>query len=258
MSGKDYYAILGLSKAASHNEIKAKYRQYAMKYHPDRNIDDKISAEIKFKELQEAYACLSDAQKRAVYDSNYRSSNSTQHTKTSAHIFKSFNESGNFANTVNKTYNTQRHNITISLEDAYNGKQLRIPGNMTINIPQGVRTGTKFFAGQNIYQIDILPHYKFKRSNDDLLIDIEITAIEAILGLDAVLTHLNDVILQFTIQPGIQNGQIVRLAGRGMKNPETDNYGDLMVRVSTTIPINLTDDQKAILEAIPHRKIFNI
>lgn len=267
MANKDYYEILGLSKTASYDDIKIKYRQLAMKLHPDRNIGSMAESEIKFKELQEAYACLSDANRREAYDSSRQHKSSTRRTHTTSnHIFKdifeSFDESGKFANTYNQQHNkntqAQRHIITISLEDAYNGKQLRMPGNMTINIPQGVRTGTKFFAGQAIYQIDILPHSKFKRSNDDLLIEVEITAIEAILGLDAILTHLNSVILQFTIPPSIQNGQIVRLAGKGIKNPETDKCGDLMVRVSITIPDNLTEEQKSFLETMPHRKTFNI
>jgi curved DNA-binding protein len=67
MSGKDYYNILGVSKTASVDEIKKAYRKLAMKYHPDRNKDDK-SAEAKFKEISEAYAVLSDPEKRKQYD----------------------------------------------------------------------------------------------------------------------------------------------------------------------------------------------
>lgn len=67
MSKRDYYEILGVSKNASDEEIKKAYRKLAMKYHPDRNPDDK-SAEEKFKEGKEAYEMLSDANKRAAYD----------------------------------------------------------------------------------------------------------------------------------------------------------------------------------------------
>ena len=67
MSKRDYYEILGVGKAASDDEIKKAYRKMAMKYHPDRNPDDKESEE-KFKEASEAYEVLSDAQKRAKYD----------------------------------------------------------------------------------------------------------------------------------------------------------------------------------------------
>ena len=66
-SKRDYYDVLGVSKAASGDEIKKAYRKLAVKYHPDKNQGDK-AAEEKFKEAAEAYAILSDAQKRSQYD----------------------------------------------------------------------------------------------------------------------------------------------------------------------------------------------
>ena len=67
MAKRDFYEILGVSKSADDKEIKKAYRKIAMKYHPDRNPDDK-KAEEKFKEAAEAYEILSDANKRARYD----------------------------------------------------------------------------------------------------------------------------------------------------------------------------------------------
>jgi molecular chaperone DnaJ len=64
---KDYYGILGVTKNTSETDLKKAYRQLALKYHPDRNPDDKL-AEEKFKEINEAYSCLSDAEKKANYD----------------------------------------------------------------------------------------------------------------------------------------------------------------------------------------------
>ncbi|MCG6947732.1 MAG: molecular chaperone DnaJ [Acidobacteria bacterium] len=64
---RDYYDILGLGRDASSSEIKAAYRRLAVKYHPDRNPDDP-GAEEKFKEASEAYAVLSDGDKRSRYD----------------------------------------------------------------------------------------------------------------------------------------------------------------------------------------------
>ena len=65
---RDYYEVLGVDKSASADDIKKAYRKLAMKYHPDRNPDDK-TAEEKFKEVGEAYEVLSDADKRSRYDS---------------------------------------------------------------------------------------------------------------------------------------------------------------------------------------------
>ena len=67
MAGQDYYQTLGVSKQSSDEEIKKAYRKLAMKYHPDRNKGDK-EAEERFKKINEAYAVLSDKEKRKQYD----------------------------------------------------------------------------------------------------------------------------------------------------------------------------------------------
>lgn len=67
MAEQSYYEILGVERGASQDDIKKAYRRLAMKYHPDRNPGDK-TAEEKFKQIGEAYAVLSDEQKRAAYD----------------------------------------------------------------------------------------------------------------------------------------------------------------------------------------------
>src|SRR6185503_8932035 len=67
MAKRDYYEILGVAKGAPDDEIKKAYRKLAIKYHPDKNPDDK-SAEEKFKEAAEAYEVLSNPEKRQRYD----------------------------------------------------------------------------------------------------------------------------------------------------------------------------------------------
>src|SRR5437762_788838 len=67
MAKQDYYATLGVAREATPEQIKAAYRQQAIKVHPDKNPDDKHAVE-KFKELNEAYSVLSDADKRRAYD----------------------------------------------------------------------------------------------------------------------------------------------------------------------------------------------
>ena len=64
---QDFYSLLGVERGADEAAIKSAFRKAAMKYHPDRNQGD-ADAEKKFKEMNEAYECLSDPQKRAAYD----------------------------------------------------------------------------------------------------------------------------------------------------------------------------------------------
>lgn len=83
----DYYNVLGVSKAASQDDIKKAYRKLALKWHPDKNPDNKEEAEMKFKELAEAYEVLSDKSKRDAYD-RY-GNDRMRHTGTSSSDFSS-------------------------------------------------------------------------------------------------------------------------------------------------------------------------
>src|ERR1700752_5349382 len=67
MSKRDYYQVLGVPRNGTEEAVTKAYRRLAMKYHPDRNPDDK-EGEERFKEAKEAYEILTDAQKRAAYD----------------------------------------------------------------------------------------------------------------------------------------------------------------------------------------------
>jgi DnaJ-class molecular chaperone len=275
MSKRDYYQVLGITSSATEDEIKQAYRRLAMQLHPDRNPDD-ASAEGKFKEVGEAYQHLSDPEKRAQYDAYNRSgseSNPFTHGRTRSwsytadraspdmdmsDIFKSFFDIDSTDPAFNQPRQQHIHVVTISLADAYIGKTISIDGTHSIYIPRGARSGTKFYAEGRTFRVDILPDPKFKRSNDDLLVDVTIDAIEAILGVETILSHLDCVKLQFNIPAGIQPGQIVKLAGKGMKNPETDKVGDILVRITVTIPKVLTDTQKDILKSLTHRSLINI
>jgi curved DNA-binding protein len=87
MSNRDYYKILGVNKSASNKDIKKAYRKLAMKYHPDRNKGNK-AAEERFKEISEAYAVLSDPEKKKQYD--MFGAEGFQQRYSQEDIFKSF------------------------------------------------------------------------------------------------------------------------------------------------------------------------
>lgn len=68
MSRPDYYELLGVSRDASEKQIKKAYRKLALRWHPDKNQNNREEAEKKFKDLSEAYSVLTDPQKRKIYD----------------------------------------------------------------------------------------------------------------------------------------------------------------------------------------------
>ena len=65
---RDFYEVLGVSRTATLEEVKSAYRKAALKWHPDRNPENKTEAETRFRECTEAYSVLSDPQKKQIYD----------------------------------------------------------------------------------------------------------------------------------------------------------------------------------------------
>lgn len=147
MAKKDYYNILGVTKNATQEEIKAAYRKIALKYHPDKNPDNK-EAEDKFKESAEAYEILSDPKKRQQYDQfgtvgnmgegfNYNS-HSHGHGPTMDDIFSQFGDifGDMFGNGAGQSRKKSKRNgplpkqghdlakeVTLTLEEAFSGAQ---------------------------------------------------------------------------------------------------------------------------------------
>ena len=139
MADKDFYEILGVQRNASDDEIKKSYRKLAMKYHPDRNKDDKES-ERKFKEVSAAYEILKDSEKRSAYDQYghdaFRQGGGAQGFGDFGGGFSDIFEEffgGGFGGQSRQRGpqrgNDLRYNMSVSLQEAYSGKksQIRIP-----------------------------------------------------------------------------------------------------------------------------------
>jgi molecular chaperone DnaJ len=135
---KDYYSILGVSRDASQEEIKKAFRRLARKYHPDLNQGDK-SAEEKFKEINEAYACLGVPVRRANYDrygtaegptgNGFGFETYTTFTDIFEDIFEGFFGSFGFRKNKPTKGADLRYDITITLEEAARGveKTIKFP-----------------------------------------------------------------------------------------------------------------------------------
>lgn len=167
----DYYQSLGVSKSASADDIKKAYRKLAMKYHPDRNKGDK-AAEEKFKEINEAYETLKDPQKKAAYDQYghdaYKNASSGGGFNPGAgggfqDFHFDFGGAGGFSDIFEDLFGSamggggrqdrsermemrgsdMRYDATITLEEAFNGKDIELKLNTHVKCDDCHGTGSE-------------------------------------------------------------------------------------------------------------------
>jgi molecular chaperone DnaJ len=162
MSKRDYYEVLGVSRTVTEKDLKSSFRKLAMQYHPDKNPGD-ASAEVKFKEINEAYQVLSDPQKRGAYDRFGHAA--FQQGGGGGPGFG--NEFGDFMSDIFDTFfgdarqgggrgtrgpgrergADMRYNLEITLEEAYNGRAetITIPSSLTCEVcsGSGAKAGSK-------------------------------------------------------------------------------------------------------------------
>ena len=268
----DYYEILGVDKTASQDDIKKAYRKLAQKYHPDRNKED--DAEQKFIDVNKAYNTLKDPQKRAEYDNPnpFGANFDGRSFRTADGIHVTVGGNGFDGMSIDEILETlhggglrgfrrrqQRPmaKVVISLEEAYTGTT-RTLNNNEFSIPKGVRTGNKLAVDDFIIVVQVLNHPKFHRLNDDLAVGVSITAIEAMVGVECHVEGIDGKTIKFQIPAGTQHGQVIRLRGKGMPNPELNQTGDLLIQVEVTIPDNLTEDEMSSIMDITRRKTIDI
>src|ERR671938_527910 len=250
MSKRDYYEVLGVQKTCAEAELKSAFRKLAMKYHPDRNQGDK-DAEIKFKEINEAYQVLSDAQKRAAYDrfghAAFQNGGGgpagfdANFTDFMSDIFENFfGEARGRRNPGGRERGADmRYNLEITLEEAFEGKAatIRIPTSVSCEACSG--SGAK--AGSKPRQCPTCGGYGRVRANQGFFA-IERTCpnchgrgeviddpCPACGGAGRVTRERT---LSVNTPAGVEDGTRIRLAGEGEAGLRGGPPGDLYIFLS--------------------------
>ena len=274
----DYYKTLGVNRDASQDEIKKAFRSLASKHHPDKGGDT-----AKFQEIQEAYATLSDPQKKAAYDNPSPFGQNPDGSWRQADVggFEQFfHQFGPDLNSIfgqhfgqrrqrNRNVNLQTE---ITLEDAFRGKEIiasyRLSNNQErtfeVKIPPGTHDGLVLRingAGDNIYQgipagdalltVRVLPHPRLQRNGQDLVEQVTISVWDALLGKDLEVNTIGGEKLTVRIKEGTQPESFLRIQGYGM--PQLNNpavKGNHMILIKVEIPTNLTEYQKNTIRSI--------
>jgi len=209
MSSKDYYKLLGVEKNASVDEIKKAYRKLAFKYHPDKNQGNK-EAEEHFKQINEAYAVLSDSQKRQQYDLMGDARFHQQYSPED--IFRGFD----FGDLRDVFSGGGRGGSVRGFEDLFSnlsGQGGRSRTRVTIINDGSGRT----FSGMNINDIfDSLFHTGGRAVNrQDIHLNFPLTAKELSEGAKKKITRKDGKIIHVKIPPNTKEGAKLRLKGQG-------------------------------------------
>ena len=253
MSKRDFYEILGVQKNATEAEIKKAFKRLAMKYHPDRNPDDK-EAEEKFKEAKQAYDILSDAQKRAAYDQFGHAgvdqsmgggggygAGGASFSDIFGDVFGDIFGGGGGGRGGQRVYRGAdlRYNLELNLEEAVNGTtvKIRVPTQVTCEEcgGSGAKKGTSpttcptcHGAGQVRMQqgfFSLQQTCPRCHGNGKIISD----PCHSCHGQGRVEKQKT---LSVKVPPGVDNGDRIRLSGEGEAGENGGPAGDLYVQIS--------------------------
>ncbi len=211
MAEMDYYQILGVGRDASPDDIKKAYRKLALKYHPDKAKGDKKAAEEKFKQISEAYAVLSNPEKKQQYDQF--GSQAFRERFSQEDIFRGFDFSDMFDVGLSEGIFSR---LFGSLGGARGGRG-------------GPRTRVFRFGGQEGFGAQVPP-----MKGQDLQVEMPITLHEMAFGTEKVVAvphngQLDKIAVK--IPPGTLPGKKLRVSGKGGPGPLGGPPGDLYVKL---------------------------
>ena len=286
MQFKDYYETLGLARGAAPEAVKRAYRKQARKYHPD--VSKEPNAEEKFKEVQEAYEVLRDAEKRAAYDQlgpNFRSGQQFRPPPDWAQRFgagaghaggQRFSDINGFSDFFSSLFGAAAGgapqqesaggHIDVSVEEAFKGTRRRVTISengreraVDVQIPAGVTDGQALRIsglggrGPLLIRVKLRPHPIFALQGKDVEVDLPLAPWEAALGAKVAVPTLGGTV-ELTIRPGAQTGQKLRLRGRGFPGAPS---GDQFVNIKLVTPVAETPEAKEAYERMRREFDFN-
>ena len=265
---RDYYSVLGVSRDASDVEIKRAFRELARKHHPDVSPDDNGEA---FREINEAYAVLSDAESRARYDR-------WGHPDDTSGLSAVVEAAQDILNDLFRGRRGRqrgrdlRYTLELTFEEAAFGcsKPIQVPAGdgktreFTVVIAAGIKEGgVKTFRGEGELgkggaaagdlhvHLRVAEHKLFRRDGLDVRSEHTIAFPQAALGAVLDVTTLDGPI-KMRIPEGTQPGQVFRIRGRGIPQAsgKTSPRGDHLVTIQIAVPTELTARQRALIEEL--------
>jgi curved DNA-binding protein len=307
---KDYYAILGVPRDASAEDIKKAFRKLARKHHPDV-AKDKKGAEEKFKEINEANEVLGDPEKRRKYDqlgADWQSGGIPRPGRgrpAGTHEFNfggtgfsdffeqffgggghhGFTEEADFGHrpgTRGHRGNDIEGDILVSLEEAMHGSVRAVSLKMAnaktgkpetqtfqVRIPPGVTSGRRIRvpgkgepgaggaeAGDLFLRVRHAAHPDFTTEGADVFHELEIAPWEAVLGAEIAVPTLDGTV-KLRIPPGSENGQQLRVRGRGLPKGKSGERGDFHAVLAVQFPEKISDEEKKLWEKLRSISHFN-